>query len=136
MQQPNPVVWFEIYVGDLARAQRFYETVFQIQLTPLPTPEGGASEAGLRMLAFPSDENRYGAAGTLVQMPGVSPSSNAASSPGTVVYFACADCAVEQARAVEAGGRVHQAKFAIGPHGFCALVIDSEGNCIGLHSMQ
>ncbi len=27
-------------------------------------------------------------------------------------------------------------KFAIGQYGFCALVVDTEGNCIGLHSMQ
>ncbi len=24
----NPVVWFEIYVQDMSRAQKFYETVF------------------------------------------------------------------------------------------------------------
>ena len=28
----NPVVWFEIYVQDMARAQQFYETVLQTQL--------------------------------------------------------------------------------------------------------
>ena len=27
--KPNPVVWFEIYVQDMARARKFYETVLQ-----------------------------------------------------------------------------------------------------------
>ena len=26
---PNPVRWFEIYVQDMDRARKFYETVFQ-----------------------------------------------------------------------------------------------------------
>lgn len=54
----------------------------------------------------------------------------------TVLYFACSDCAVEAARAADAGGRVETAKKAVGPYGFIALVIDTEGNIVGLHSMQ
>ena len=44
---PNPVVWFEIYVNDMTRAVTFYESVFFTQLTPLPTPVGddGAAAA-------------------------------------------------------------------------------------------
>jgi predicted enzyme related to lactoylglutathione lyase len=30
----------------------------------------------------------------------------------------------------------HQEKFSIAPYGFIAMVQDSEGNLIGLHSMQ
>jgi hypothetical protein len=52
------------------------------------------------------------------------------------VYFACTDCAVEQGRVEAAGGKVFKPKFAIGPYGHCALLIDTEGNTIGLHSMQ
>lgn len=128
----NPVVWFEIYVNDLARAQRFYEAVFQIKLTPMPAPEGDAHQSGMRMLTFPSDQNSYGTSGALVQMPGVP----AGTGGGALVYFACKDCAVEQSRVKVAGGKVYKPKFSIGPHGYCALVMDSEGNCIGLHSMQ
>jgi hypothetical protein len=43
---------------------------------------------------------------------------------------------VEAARAAEHGGRVVQKKMPIGEYGFIALVNDSEGNLIGLHSMQ
>ena len=67
----NPVVWFEIYVDDMARAQRFYETVLGVSLSPLPMPEGDGS--GLQMLAFPAGMEQPGAAGALVRMPGVAP---------------------------------------------------------------
>ena len=32
---PNPVRWFEIYVQDMDRARKFYETVFQTELQRL-----------------------------------------------------------------------------------------------------
>ena len=41
--KPNPVVWFEIYVQDMERARKFYETVFRCQLEPMAAPEGEAS---------------------------------------------------------------------------------------------
>lgn len=127
--KPNPVVWFEIYVQDMARAQRFYETVFQCKLEPLATPEGQAPD--MQMRSFPADNGTsYGAAGALVQMAGV-PSGGG----GTLVYFACNDCALEQGRVLAAGGQVLKPKFSIAPHGNIALVADTEGNCIGLHSM-
>jgi len=34
----NPVGWFEIYVQDMNRARRFYETVFQGKLEKLDSP--------------------------------------------------------------------------------------------------
>ncbi len=53
-----------------------------------------------------------------------------------VVYFHCADCAVEAARVGAAGGEVVRPKFSIGQYGHIALAKDTEGNLIGLHSMQ
>ena len=119
----NPVGWFEMYVDDMARAQAFYEAVFQVRLEPL---EGG----GPAMLAFPSSPTQYGAGGALVHMPGFMAGGNS-----TLVYFSCADCAVEEARAVQAGGRVQRPRMSIGAYGFISLVIDTEGNMLGLHSM-
>ncbi len=127
--KPNPVVWFEIYVQDMKRAQAFYESVFQCTLNALQAPEGEAH--GMQMLAFPGDMNTMGASGTLVKMEGV-PSGGG----GTLVYFACDDCAVEQTRVEAAGGQVFKPKFSIGQYGHCALVTDTEGNMIGLHSMK
>jgi predicted enzyme related to lactoylglutathione lyase len=122
----NPVVWFEIYVQDMQRARKFYETVLAIELTPLGSPM-----PDLEMLAFPMHMNGEGASGALARMDGC-PSGGM----GTLVYFACEDCAVEASRVEAAGGKICKPKFSIGQYGFIALVSDTEGNMIGLHSMQ
>jgi predicted enzyme related to lactoylglutathione lyase len=120
----NPVGWFEIYVQDMSRAKAFYETVFEAQLARLDSP-------GMEMWAFPGNSERYGAPGSLVQASGVPSGGNS-----ILVYFSCADCAVQAARAATSGGRVQKEKFSIGRYGFIAMVTDTEGNTIGLHSMQ
>ena len=120
----NPAIWFEIYVQDMPRAKRFYETVLERKLEPLNGP-------GMDMWAFPMDKDALGAGGALVKMDGVASGGNS-----TLVYFACEDCAVEAARAARAGGTVQREKFSIGEYGFIALVTDTEGNMIGLHSMR
>ncbi len=119
---PNPVGWFELYVQDMPRAKSFYESVFGVVLEFLPGTE-------YEMWSFPMDMERYGSPGALIKMEGC-PSGPG----GTLVYFSCEDCAVESARAVEAGGTIFKEKFSIGPYGFIVLVQDSEGNLIGLHS--
>lgn len=123
--KPNPVVWFEIYVNDLERAKRFYETVFQATLEKLDSPA-----PDIEMLSFPMQQNAPGAAGTLCKMPGYSPGM------GTIIYFACDDCAVEEARVEQAGGRIVKPKMSIGQYGWISLIADTEGNMIGLHSMS
>lgn|SRR5574340_1178958 len=120
----NPVVWFEIYVQDLDRAKKFYESVFQIKLQKLNSP-------GMDMWGFPMDMNRWGAGGSLVKMEGVSSGGN-----GTLVYFGCEDCAIEESRAAEFGGRIQRNKMSIGEYGFVSLVFDTEGNMLGLYSMK
>jgi predicted enzyme related to lactoylglutathione lyase len=127
MAAMNPVVWFEIYARDLARARAFYEAVLGIVLEPLPAP-GGMD--GFEMLAFPGSPDNPGAGGTLCRMDGMAPGVG-----GTVVYFSCADCAVEAARVDAAGGTVQQGKTSIGEYGAIALALDTEGNLFGLHSM-
>ncbi|QTD44500.1 VOC family protein [Ottowia testudinis] len=126
---PNPVVWFEIHVQDMQRARTFYESVLQCTLSALKAPEGEAH--GMHMLAFPGDMTTMGASGMLVKMDGVGSGGG-----GTLVYFACDDCAVEQARVEAAGGQVFKPKFSIGEYGQAALVTDTEGNMIGLHSLK
>ena len=122
----NPVGWFEIYVQDMGRAKKFYETVFATKLQQLGTPV-----PGVELCAFPMVQDRYGAPGALVKMDGFD--SNGTS---TIAYFSSDDCAVEEGRVVAAGGRIDKPKMAIGEYGFISLVIDTEGNMIGLHSMQ
>jgi len=122
--QRNPVGWFEIYVQDMGRAQSFYEQTFQVKLAPLPSPI-------IQMLAFPGGPDGYGCPGALVKMEG-----KGSGGGGTLIYFSCADCAVEAARARKAGGQVFKEKWSIGEYGFIALVVDTEGNMIGLHSLR
>jgi predicted enzyme related to lactoylglutathione lyase len=127
----NPVGWFEIYVSDMARAKSFYETVLNIQMQPLPTPD--SMQGGFEMLMFPSDmENQApGSGGTLCRMDGFKPGAG-----GTLIYFSCEDCGVEASRVAAAGGQVFRDKFSIAPYGFISLILDTEGNMIGLHSMK
>lgn len=123
MARPNPVGWFEIYVQDMTRARRFYETVLETSLERLPVPD-------IDMWAFPMSMDAPGASGSLVQMSGV-PSGGS-----TMVYFMCDDCAVEGGRVAGAGGTVHRDKTSIGQYGFVVLAVDTEGNTFGLHSMK
>ena len=125
--QPHPVVWFEIYVQDMARARAFYEAVFQSKLAPLPAPSDDGT--GLQMLAFPMEMGGTGAAGVLCRMDGMAPGGG-----GTLIDLRCGDGATELGRVEQAGGQVVQPKFSIGEYGFAALVTDTEGNTIGLHS--
>jgi len=120
----NPVGWFELYVQDMARARKFYESVFGFNFTKIESP-------GMDMLGFPMEQNKAGAGGALVKMDGV-PSGGG----GTLIYFVCDDCANEAKKAAASGGQVHKDKFSIGPYGFIALVADTEGNMVGLHSMR
>ncbi len=121
----NAVRWFEIYVQDMARARRFYETVLGVQLERL-----GPVDQDLEMWAFQMSPDRPGAGGALVHTPGM-PSTPG----GTLVYFGCDDCAVEASRVVKAGGKIQRDKMSIGEYGHIVLAIDTEGNLIGLHSM-
>ncbi|MHB1083415.1 MAG: VOC family protein [Thiobacillus sp.] len=120
----NPIGWFEIYVQDMARARAFYEAVFGVQLTKLDGTE-------FEMWGFPMQQESYGASGALISMPGYPSGANS-----VIVYFSCTDCAVEAARAAQAGGTIETGKKAIGQYGHIALVVDTEGNIFGLHSMQ
>ncbi|MDO6761684.1 VOC family protein [Tamlana sp. 2_MG-2023] len=127
MKKNNPVVWFEIYVNDMDRATTFYEKVLQTTLEDMGDPTNNS----IQMKCFPSDMENYGAAGALVKMKAVKPSTN-----GSLVYFGCEDCKVLENRAVENGAETIQPKMAIGEHGFISIIKDTEGNSIGFHSLN
>lgn len=122
----NPVGWFEIYVGDIERARAFYAAMLDRQLEKLEDPSGSSQMYTFAM----GGPETPGATGALVKMDGMSPGGNS-----VMVYFSCADCSVEAGRATQAGGNVLQPKMPIGPYGFIAIVKDTEGNTVGLHSM-
>ncbi len=129
MQGVNPVGWFEIYVQDMDRAQKFYETVFGISMINMLDP----SSEGVTMRSFSDGENsmnQTGATGALVHMEGFESGGNS-----TIVYFVAEDCSVEESRVASSGGSVFKSKFSIGEHGFISLCTDTEGNMFGIHSM-
>jgi len=123
----SPVGWFEIYVQDMDRAKHFYEAVFQVKLERLDSP----AEMQIELWSFPMAKDQMGASGALVKMEDGPSGGNA-----VLVYFTCADCAVEAARATPSGGKLIREKMSIGQYGFIALIADTEGNMVGLHSMR
>lgn len=122
----NPAAWFEIYVDDLPRAQKFYEQVFQMQMFPMPNP----TTDELEMVVFPYEMESKETAGALVKMNGVNAGANS-----TIIYFSSEDCTSEECRVEAAGGKIFKSKTSIGEHGFISLFLDTEGNMIGLHSV-
>lgn len=127
MKAKNPVVWFEIYVDDLKRAKKFYEQVLDLKLSELPTPDDVKDE--MEMMAFPMEMEQDGASGALVKMKGFEAGGNS-----TIVYFRSEDCAIEEVKIKNAGGKVFKSKQSLGEYGFMVLASDSEGNMFGIHS--
>lgn len=122
----NMVGWFEIPVTDMQRAKKFYEKVFGIAISIHDLE-------GFKMGWFPMAPDKMGATGSLVQHEMYEPSDKA----GALLYFSCADVATELGRVVAAGGKIIQPKKEIGGgHGFMGLILDSEGNRLGLHSQK
>ena len=111
------VGWFDIYVEDMERARAFYETVLDTTLSPMSDPNDPTAQ----MCAFGDDFTSHGAGGALVKLEYTRPGLG-----GSMVYFTCDDCAVEEARVEAAGGSVVQTKRAIGDHGFVSIVNDTE----------
>jgi uncharacterized protein len=126
----KPIGWFEIYVEDMARAKAFYEATLNIQLEHVTPPN---TDGNMEMCMFPDamDQSKPGCSGALCKMDGCGPGGG-----GTLIYFVCEDCAVEAARAQANGGTIYKEKFSIGDYGHIAIVSDTEGNTIGLHSMS
>lgn len=124
----NMVGWFEIPVSNMGRAKKFYEKVFEIKIQ---TDLFGDTQMGF----FPLHENpeATGAGGALVMNDQFyKPMAN-----GTLVYFSSPEITFELSRVEEAGGVVLQEKTLIREDiGYMALVLDSEGNRIALHSRE
>ena len=85
----------------------------------------------VQMRAFPDDYTTHGAGGALVKMTHAKPGPG-----GSMVYFSVDDCAIEEARVEGAGGGIVRPKFGIGEHGNVSIMTDTEGNLVGLHSLQ
>ena len=118
----NMVVWFDIPVKNLKRAVEFYRTVLDVELQTMEQP--------VPMAMFPFGPGV--ASGALVESREISPSKQ-----GTAVYLnGGKDLSGPLGRVEAAGGKILQKKTAIGEHGFIAYFEDTEGNRVGLHSMN
>ncbi|MGN6617629.1 MAG: VOC family protein [Ilyomonas sp.] len=125
----NAVNWFEIYTSDFNRAKKFYTEVFKCELTEMRMDNERHPE--MKYAFFPMDEKSNGASGALVKMDVAQPGSG-----GTLVYFNTEEINEELGRVEAAGGKIIRSKQDIGEFGFIALIEDTEGNMIGLHSKK
>ena len=124
----NVVGWFEIPVENMERAITFYEKVLDLKMT--------RNQMGpLDMAWFPWIEDGLGTPGSLVfHEEFYKPSTD-----GVLIYLTAhsGDLENELSRVEGAGGKVLQPKTKISDeYGFMALIIDSEGNRIALHSRK
>jgi uncharacterized protein len=117
----NPVGWFEIPVTDMERAKKFYSTVFEVEFTDMPMPDG-------EMAAFPMEMGAPQAAGALLKHEMYKPSPD-----GVRIYFSAPDINVALERVEANGGKIVRPEFSIGEHGFVGVAADTEGNVIALH---
>lgn len=128
-EHTNVITWFEIPVENIERAKTFYETILDLQLVK-------RNDGGDEALFFPYNPAVVQA--TSGRVTGVLSKSdkNKPSASGTVVYInASPDLQLVVDRVEKAGGKVVVPRIEI-PAGYIALIIDSEGNKVGLHAEQ
>ena len=123
----NAISWFEIPATDLERATKFYETVFGVTLIPMDLPN-------IKMRMFPVEDQLTQIGGAVVDSGGFHKPST---TDGPLIYLNSNPDVQQVLDKVEgAGGAVLVPKTEISPdYGFMAVMIDTEGNRIGLHSV-
>jgi predicted enzyme related to lactoylglutathione lyase len=123
----NAISWFEIPATDIDRAQKFYETIFQIQMQPMDFE-------GVKMRMFPIDDPMKGIGGTIIDTGGFHKPS---ATDGPLIYLnGNPDLQIILDRVVAAGGQVLLPKKVISDeYGDMGLFMDTEGNRIALHNV-
>lgn len=118
----HQVVWLDIPVNDLERAIGFYSAVLNCEVKREAVEDK-------EIAVLPCDEGCAGAC--LFHREGEKPSAT-----GPLFYLNAQGRLDEAVKAVEDnGGKVLKPKHPLGPYGFSAVVLDSEGNRFALHSM-
>ena len=118
--QNNRAVWFDIPVDELDRAVDFYRNVLAIQV----------AVESFNDMSFAVLEHKDGNGGCLV------PRASEISSDGGILLYLNVDGRIKDAadKTEQLGGKLIEPIHAIGPHGFRAIILDSEGNRVALHS--
>jgi len=120
----NSIVWVDIPVLNLDRSIKFYSAV-------IGSPVAKQEYPGMSIGLLPHVEGKGEVSGCLFTLPDAKPSDQ-----GPLIYLNAQGRLDQAVAAVESnGGKVLQPKHAIGPHGFRAVILDSEGNRVALHSM-
>lgn len=124
-QLKSAVNWFEIPASDINRAKTFYESIFEIEMFSMDIGDG------VEMALFPTEGGTTG--GALVANPEYYHPSNL---HGPLIYLnANPDLQLVLDRVEGSGGSISIEKRQISEeHGFMAVIEDSEGNRIALHS--
>jgi uncharacterized protein len=120
----NAISWFEIPSADINRAQKFYETIFDIQMIPIDFPH--------QMRMFPTESPTSIGGAICYNADFYKPSGE-----GVLVYLnGNPDVQIILDKVEAAGGKIVVPKMEISKeHGHIAVFMDSEGNRIGLHSV-
>lgn len=127
MQFKNAISWFEIPAVDIDRAQKFYETIFDIKMTALDMHS-------VKMRMFPIEDPMNGIGGAICQSEDFhKPSAEL----GSLIYLnANPDINVVADKIEAAGGKITVPVMEIGEdYGYMAVFIDSEGNRVALHAV-
>jgi len=123
----NAISWFEIPTTDINRAQKFYKDIFGISLVSMDFPS-------MKMRMFPLDDMMTQVGGALVDSGGF---HKASLTDGPLIYLnANPDVQNVLDKVPGAGGSIMVPKTEISPdYGFMAVITDTEGNRIALHSV-
>jgi predicted enzyme related to lactoylglutathione lyase len=123
----SAISWFEIPSKDLDRATKFYEKIFGISLIPMDLPD-------IKMRMFPVEDQITDIGCAIVHSDGF---HNPSATDGPLIYLNGNPDVQKVLDKVEAaGGSIVVPKTEISPeYGFMAVIIDTEGNRIGLHSI-
>ena len=124
MSKPiNAISWFQIPATDFGRAVKFYSAVLKKTLRE-------ETMLGERMGIFPYDGE--GISGAVTEASYLKPSLD-----GNNVFLLVEDELNRALSRVEAaGGHVMTPKTKLGPDmGYFAVICDTEGNRVGLHSL-
>ena len=127
MALKNAISWFEIPTTDLSRAQKFYETIFSIQMIPFDTPN-------FQMRMFPVEDMMNGIGGAISKAEGFYKPS---ATDGPLVYLNANPDVQHVLDKIEgAGGKIVVPKTQISDEfGHMAVFVDTEGNRVALHSV-